>query len=388
MRFCFYTSANSLQGGAERLQVLIVEHLVRQGHDVHVVLPQESDLTQHYRNIGANMHVMYWQHLQRINDPVHVARYLFWLPIITLRLAKLLWCKRIQVLHVNEILDFQGLVAARLVGVPSVAFVRIILPSAIFRRVLRFLALLLADRVVPTSHAAHRMALNGVRHRKIRVIHDGGPDLDVFNPETVKPIRPESAGDALVIGLVSKLVREKGHLVFLELAARLRGRLPVDPHFVVVGGEVPGHEAYAAEVRDQIRSRGLEHLVHLVGKQSDVAGFVAGWDIVCHLPLVEDCFPAVPMESAVMRKPVVAFRAGGIPEQLTHPTTIRLVTMGDVDDLEKQVLELLRDADLRRQMGDAARNEVLNKFSLEKHRAITDAMYRELAFGSCPLNQS
>src|SRR5271169_4250186 len=113
MRICYYSSANSLQGGAELSQVRIVAHLLGNGHEVHVVLPRESELTHHYRQMGANVHVLYWQHLTTLTNVPHVLKYLFWLPIITLRLAWLLRKLRIDVLHVNELLDFQGLAAAR-----------------------------------------------------------------------------------------------------------------------------------------------------------------------------------------------------------------------------------------------------------------------------------
>jgi len=378
MRICFFTSANSLQGGAELCMALIVKHLLAEGHDVHVVLPQRSELTAYYESMGAKMHVLYWQHLQRLSDPLHVLRYLFWLPIVTGRLARLLHRERIDLLHVNEILDFQGLAAARMAGVPAITHVRAILPMIPMRRILARIALSLADRIVCVSRAVHRMALGGCTNPRIRVIYDGGPDANSFDPDKVSPVRIPEAGDGLIIGMIAKLVRAKGHLLLLDLACRLRHLGYDDIHYVIVGGPVTGHESYATELQEQIRERGLQEHVHMVGQQRDVAGYIAGMDIVCHLPLWEDPFPGVPMEAAVMRKPVLSFISGGVPEELTHPTSARLVPIGDIDALAEQARKLIEDPQLRRRLGDSARSEVLSKFSMEEHFAQVDALYREL----------
>lgn len=379
MRICFFTSANSLQGGAEKCQVLIARHQMELGDEVHVVLPGESELTAHYRALGASVHVRRWEHLRTLRDPAHVARYAAGLPVITGRLADLLRARRIDLMHVNEILDFQGLIAARMVGVPSVAFARVILPSPPIRQALAALVTTLADQVVCVSEAVRRLAFGGTNRPKVRVIYDGGPDLEIFDPRRVQPIRPPGARGARVIGMVSKLVREKGHMALLNLAVSLRRRGVRDVHYVIVGGEVPGHEDYAEEVRRRIEREGLSDVVHLVGQRSNVAGYLAGMDLLCHVPLWEDPFPGVPMEAAVMERAVIGFLSGGVPEELTHPTTARLVPIGDVESLADHAVELLDDEELRARMGRAARREVLSKVSLPKHFTEIDALYAELA---------
>lgn len=378
MRICFYSSGNSLQGGAERSQARIVQWLIERGDDVHVVLPRESELTEHYRSIGATLHVIHWQHLQKLSDPVHVLKYALGWPIITFRLYRLLRRQRIEVMHVNEILDFQGLVASRLAGVPCATYVRIILPSRLMRRIVRFVALTFANRVVCVSHATHRMALGETHHRKVQVIHNPGADRTVFDPESVQPVDIPGADGRRVIGMVAKLVREKGHMLLVEMAARLRDRGFTDLYYVIVGGQVAGHEAYARKLRDAVRDRGLDNVFHFAGQQHDIAGHLAAWDIVCHLPLVEDCFPGVILEAATMARPIISFDSGGITEQVTHPTSARLVTIGDVDAMTEHAIQLLSDPTTAEHMGERARQEVTSKFSKERHRAKLDQLYDDL----------
>ncbi|HDZ20905.1 hypothetical protein LCGC14_0274770 [marine sediment metagenome] len=378
MRICFFSSGNSLQGGAERRQVQIVGHLLASGHTVHVVLPAASELTERYRRMGAVVHLIYWQHLRTLADPLHVLQYLLWMPIITVRLARLLRAMRIEVLHVNEILDFQGLVAARLARVRSVIFIRFILPQRWIRRALAWIVVALADRVVCVSQAVHRMALAGRRGQRVRVIYDEQPDDDPFDPARTSPVMGADAWGGPVVGTVAKMVAQKGHLVLLEVIDRLRRRGCGNLQCLIVGGAVPGHEAYAEQVRRDIRRRGLEEAVHLVGQQDNVAPYLAAMDVVCHLPLCEDSFPAVPMEAAAMGKPVVSFRRGGIPEQLTHPAAIRLVEPGDIDGLVEQVRQLLDNPDLRNDIGRRARDEIRSKFPRQRHIEQLDRLYGEL----------
>jgi len=376
MRVCFFSTGFSLQGGAERCQAIIVRHLLARGHEAHVVLPGESELADHYRRIGAKVHIIYWQHLRKLTDPLHVMKYLLYLPPTVVRLAWLCLQHRIDLVHVNEILDFQGLIAARLAGAPSAVFIRTILDSPRMNAVLATISTLLADGVACVSRAVHRMTFRGWRRRHIRVLYDGGPEYDVFDPEKVEPVRPDIPADAPLIGMVSKLVYIKGHLPFLDLARRLDELGCRHVHYVIVGGPVDGHEDYERLVRSRIEQYGLTGRVHLVGKQDNVAGWMAGMDIFCHLPLREDPLPGVTMEAAAMRKCVLGFLSGGMPEQLTHPTSARLVPVGDVEALASHAMELLADGDLRARMGRAARREVRAKFSIPSHLAEIDEFYR------------
>jgi glycosyltransferase involved in cell wall biosynthesis len=378
MKVCFFSTGYGLQGGAERCQVIIVRHMLACGHEAHVVLPAESELSEHYRAIGAHVHVIYWQHLRKLSDPLHVMKYLLWLAPTILRVAWLCRKHRIDLVHVNEIVDFQGLIAARLAGVPSVVFVRVILESPIRNGILATIATSLADAVACVSGAVYHMTFRAWRRRHLRVLYDGGPDYDVFDPDTAAPIRPDVPPGAIVIGMVSKLVHIKGHLSFLDLARRL-GELGYDKfHYVIVGGPVRGHEAYARLVERRVEQYGLTGRVHMVGQQNDVAGWMAGMDIVCHLPLREDPLPGVPMEAAAMGKPVLGFISGGVPEQLTHPASARLVPVGDIDALARNAIELIESPALRAEMGRLARQEVRSKFSIPSHLAEVDELYRSL----------
>ena len=378
MKVCFFSTGYSLQGGAERCQVIIVRHLLACGHDAHVVLPAESELSEHYRAIGAHVHIIYWQHLRKLSDPLHVMKYLLWLAPTILSVTRIICKHEIDLVHVNEILDFQGLIAARLAGVPGVVFIRAIFDSPLMNGILATVATSLADAVACVSGAVYRKVFRSWRRRHVRVLYDGGPDYDVFDPDKVAPIRPDIPPGALAVGMVSKLVYIKGHLSFLDLAHRLDELGYEHLHYVIVGGPVNGHEEYARLVDERIEQYALTGRVHMAGQQNDVAAWLAGMDIVCHLPLRDDPLPGVTMEAAAMGKPILGFISGGLPEELTHPTSARLVPVGDIDALARNAIELIENPRLRAEMGLRARQEVKSKFSIPSHLAEVDKLYRSL----------
>jgi glycosyltransferase involved in cell wall biosynthesis len=62
--------------------------------------------------------------------------------------------------------------------------------------------------------------------------------------------------------------------------------------------------------------------------------------------------------------PVVAPRAFGLPDLVTHGTTGLLVEPGDTGQLTRSVLALLGDRDRLRRMGSAAADDVRSRLSI------------------------
>jgi len=76
--------------------------------------------------------------------------------------------------------------------------------------------------------------------------------------------------------------------------------------------------------------------------------------------------------------PVVATRAGGIPDKVCDGETGRLVDPGDVDGLARGLSELAQDAALREAMGSRGRKRAVEGFGWPALAARTVALYEEL----------
>jgi glycosyltransferase involved in cell wall biosynthesis len=73
--------------------------------------------------------------------------------------------------------------------------------------------------------------------------------------------------------------------------------------------------------------------------------------------------PMVALEAALMERPVVATRDGGLPEAVVDGRTGFLVESGDRDGLARSVMNLLRSPTRAEQLGRAGRRYVLDTFN-------------------------
>lgn len=91
----------------------------------------------------------------------------------------------------------------------------------------------------------------------------------------------------------------------------------------------------------------------------------------------ENC-PMSVLEAMAYGKPVVGSRMGGIPELVEDGKTGLLYEAGNVAELASTLDRLMSSAELRRQMGMAARQRVETVFSLDLHNAGLMGIYKSL----------
>ncbi len=87
-------------------------------------------------------------------------------------------------------------------------------------------------------------------------------------------------------------------------------------------------------------------------------------DIFCICSL-NDNFPATVLEALACGVPVVGFRVGGIPEQVTEDCGI-LVNSKDTKALGRTLEKLLNDDELRKKFSENCRKRVLQNYTIEK----------------------
>ena len=123
-----------------------------------------------------------------------------------------------------------------------------------------------------------------------------------------------------------------------------------------------GPEKAAAE--ELGRTLGVAERVRFLGVRADVVPFLSVAD-VCLMPSeTEGCSLAV-LEAMACRVPVVASRAGGLPEAVADGRTGFLCPVGDVAAMAAVCLRLA-DPNLRRTLGEGARRLVARRFSADR----------------------
>jgi glycosyltransferase involved in cell wall biosynthesis len=173
-----------------------------------------------------------------------------------------------------------------------------------------------------------------------------------------------------VVGNVAALVPHKGQRHLVAAAARVVRSVP-DTRFLIIG---------EGELRDplarQIKSLGLERHVHLTGFRSDVIGLQKSFDVFAMSSVTEGLGSAM-LDAMACAVPIVATRAGGIPEAITDGASGLLVGTQDEGALAAAIVRLLKDPELRRRLGAAGRQRVADEFSIEKMVQGTLRVYEE-----------
>jgi L-malate glycosyltransferase len=201
---------------------------------------------------------------------------------------------------------------------------------------------------------------DGVPADRIEVVHDGVNVTTIDKQPTVDAHAafwlPKGAP---IVGNVAALAAHKGQRYLVAAAAKVVRELP-DTRFLIIG---------AGELRDQLERQvhdlGLDRHVVLTGFRGDVLGLVRSLDVFVMSSITEGLGSAI-LEAMACSRPVVATRAGGIPEAVAHEVTGLVVPPQDENALAAAILRLLKSPALRDQYGQAGRQRVIDSFSVDR----------------------
>jgi N-acetyl-alpha-D-glucosaminyl L-malate synthase BshA len=113
--------------------------------------------------------------------------------------------------------------------------------------------------------------------------------------------------------------------------------------------------------------------ITFIGSLPLVEEVLVGADVFL-LPSESESFGLAALEAMSCEVPVVATRAGGLPEVVVDGETGFLCAVGDVDGMAEAAMRLLADEELRQRLGRAARRRAIEQFSqdavVQRYRSI------------------
>jgi glycosyltransferase involved in cell wall biosynthesis len=182
------------------------------------------------------------------------------------------------------------------------------------------------------------------------------------------------ADDAVVIATASALRPIKRIHEFVELVARLATTRP-NLVGLIAGKAMPGDEAYHAKLLDQIAATGLGSRLRCVGHLDDVEPLMHAADVFISASEYETFGNSV-LEAMACATPVAGYTGGSVAEVVGD--TGLIAPTGNFDELLRHAARLVDDAELRRQLGSAARQRVVGQFSPAASFARVQEIYRPL----------
>jgi glycogen(starch) synthase len=351
-------------GGVEVLSAKLLRELQGRGYEIAVVTAHaDMDLPDFEIRDGVPIHRFPFREVLEARDPLGVLR-------MRKAIKQLRAEFRPTITHVN----FAGpsgyfhMASAPRDAEPWILAIRSPLPreysdDSLITRLLRG-----ADWVTANSGAvladAHQTAPDIVGRSS--VVYNG-LDTPALDPAPL-PFDPPRL---LCLG---RLKHDKGFDTALRAFARVRDAFPEAQ--LTVAGDGPERAA----LEELARTLGVEDAVEFVGWVSpeDVPAEVNRASAVIIPSRWEEPFCLVAVEAALMRRPVVATRVGGLVEVVAHQESGLTVPKEDPAAMAAAVQRLLRRPELARALGEQGRLRATDRFSLDRYVAEYDAMYRRL----------
>ncbi len=170
-----------------------------------------------------------------------------------------------------------------------------------------------------------------------------------------------------VLLTVSRLIKRKGHEFVLEALSKIKGEYP-DLVYLIIGS---GEERRALE--EKVKKLGLDERVKFTGKVSaeEIAAVYALCDIFIMLSHETtehhdiEGFGIVYLEAGAFHKPVIGHYCGGVVDAVIHNETGLLVDNLSSEVISQNIIRLLEDPRLCRELGENGYRRAVSEFSWE-----------------------
>jgi glycosyltransferase involved in cell wall biosynthesis len=207
------------------------------------------------------------------------------------------------------------------------------------------------NRTIRTADAvsveAHANAPSGVRNV---VVIPPGVDIIQFHP---RPGGQPADGRIIAVG---KLLDRKRYDVLIRAVSRVQRSYP-QAHLLLVGSG-PQEQS----LRLLATQLGIGASVTFTGSipRADLPRLLHSAEVFCH-PAILDTFPLAVLEAMSSGLPTVVSSAGALPEIVGRAGVVH--TVGDEEDLARQLLHVFSSGRLREALGTAARARVVERFT-------------------------
>ena len=229
------------------------------------------------------------------------------------------------------------------------------------------------DCFIAASDAIRQILLaDGVPEERTVTVHEG---IDVEHVVAAAPVNVHETfwlpHHAPVVGNVAALTAHKGQRYLIEAAHLVVKQIP-DARFIILGeGELREH------LEHLVKEHTLEKHVLLPGFRTDVLGCIKGFDLFVMSSVTEGLGTSL-LDAMACERPIVATRAGGIPEIVEDEVTGLLVPPRDSRALAGAIVRALNDAAMRARMAAAGFARVRERFTVERMVAETASVYQTL----------
>lgn len=241
--------------------------------------------------------------------------------------------------------------------------------SFIHKQVLKF-NLRKADRICSTSQVM-KEEIQKYTNKDITVI-PFGVNLNAFKPMSVHHVFKQNS---IVIGTVKTLEETYGIEYLIEAYALLRKRTKEYPLNLMIVGK----GSLTSDLKAKVQELGIEGETIFTGyiPPAEVP-YYQNMLTISVFPSIYESFGVATVEAMACEKPVVVTNAGGLPEIVEDNVTGLIVPPKNAEKLADAIETLLKNEQLRINMGKQGRQRVEKLYDWEKNLESMFHIYNEL----------
>jgi glycosyltransferase involved in cell wall biosynthesis len=377
MKILFVSHQGTL-GGAERSLLELLECLHARGVQLALACPARSPLSESVTRLGIRVFPLKLCAVRRDSAPIPAAIFLAHWVRVTLRLLRIIWRERVDVVHTNNtVAQLWSWPALRLARCRFVWHWRDFYD---YPSLNRWLA-----RGPGVSVAVSR-SMRDFAERQV-----GGAGAVFLVPNGVKPQCAPGGTDAparwreqhgvqptdfLAVALGQAIPR-KGFLVMIQALALARPRCASLKVFLACQARDEESREHLRQLHALAAEQLCEDRLVLAEEIGQPALALAAADVVV-VPSLQEPFGRVSVEAMLAQKPVICSAVGGLTEIVDDGNTGVLVPPGDARQLARALVSMAASPETRRTMGTRGRRRALEEFPIGRTVEAVLGVYERL----------
>jgi len=365
--------------GSELMLLQTLERLDRQKYKPYLVIPRYGPLAEKAEEMGLETEIvpMKWW----LTEKKWIFKQPFswiWSVKSVLQILRLIGLREIDVVLSNSSASFSAALAAKIKGLPHIWVIHEIIkerdPLLRFlfgKRALTRMISALSTRIVVNSLACQRAFENS---DKVCLVYNG---VDIERGAI--PSRDDLLlqfglkKQDFVVGTVGKICEKKGQMEVISAIASLSSKYP-QLKLLVVGEKKD--RRYFSRIQKYVQKHKLEDRIVFAGYRKEILDIMRAIDLLISASRVES-FGRTVIEAMAVRTPVLALRAGGIPEIIDHERNGFLMESRSPEIISRDVESIINDPVTRAEVAEQGYRTVLERFSLADQAKKIEEILRE-----------
>lgn len=363
--------------GGPQIRVLSVAKELRK-YEIETIMlcPKgEGDFAQQARQEHFKVHqIMLYgpKFFNRFVSIIGNIKWFFTFPFTVYIIMKIISNERIDIVHVNGLLNLQAPIAGFLTKRKIVwHLISSLYPKSLVILLRPFINIIATEKVVVAEKLGkYYLGDDFLSNRKgVSIIYEG-IDIKKFDPSVI-PSKSQNkiiaelnlTSSDTIIGCIGNVHSVKGYEYFIKAANDVRKSIN-NVKFIIVGDIPDSQKQYYIDLQKLVSSLGMDECILFTGKRNDIPEMLKIFDLFV-LPSVAEGTPLVILEAMAMEKAVISTDVGAISEQVLDKITGIVVPPKNYRALSEAIISLIQKPEESIIMGQKGRIRVENLFSLE-----------------------